>query len=972
MNAIRQLTPHLKNIKEFSALIQEIRELFFKLHQEAAKSNLADDPNDQLFHVANLLSTTPEPAIRTKIRDLTHLFIQKEQDPRSTLMRLRNLFINISLTPIQQHALLDMALLYIRHDIDPNDAIELLHPLLLKASNEAEKNYLINLSLKMAGHNLHPDDLFRILDQLLLHVENSLMRQNIITAATLLADRGIDPAHLFNLINLIEGLENKLAAISPITERVLGFHQSLALSGVDSAPLLTGLAYVGVPFQMRTVEELATTLIQVEVKAIELKETLEGEFIDAALPIQTIAASLHREESPEGCLRLFDKVGEGFILLRRAQRRVRLHAKAPSKIVRHLLPQTEAPHRASIASEVRDEFVELYEIMRRNQLDPTPTAEALQELFQARNYREMRRERRDVTLGDLLPSGLADVLGGGALPSGLADVLGGGALPSGLADVLGSRFPELTATNHTQKLKAQDLAYPFILVQTLVQREIDPTKTLRSLIPFFSKIKDNRKLIRLLSFGIKLAREGKDPSLAYSYFEGLIDFINEENIESFDRFLDSSKREFVFFYQANDLFHQLPIEDLSIGTQALIKFSIFTKAGQGGLTPAVQRELKDYIIPGLRIIEEITKNYPTLGMEINSPPDSKNVLSVLMVNFCSQVKTPHKLSPSILNSNQSAVIKLPPAPFPILYMFFRDLSRRKYITGEEVFFPFLSGESLQGDAFSNVALVLSLIPSTLSEELLAYHCFISGEIDRPRKDASPAEQFFLSQNKAALLSRPASGVNAWSGEEPTKTTKLLHTEYTSHLERRHGWSLGEHKPGLILSDLRRVALLSIASALTGQPNSKDPKLREIYLKNQRGLNRFLSQTNPSIRREIQILFSGKKGTDLKQLNPLFEHILSKQRTSRIWFLELQLLINEMIQEIEEHLFPEESLKGKILRLAIDQDFRGIKQLFRRINSLAGREREDALRLLPRAKYPDERDLFPRGPSRLPRAVDASI
>lgn len=125
----------------------------------------------------------------------------------------------------------------------------------------------------------------------------------------------------------------------------------------------------------------------------------------------------------------------------------------------------------------------------------------------------------------------------------------------------------------------------------------------------------------------------------------------------------------------NQLFSELDLADFTIGAQALVKVTIYASAKDGKKLERIREELSSSILPAIRLMEYLSRDMPTVGMEIHraiNPKDPSDQLlaysQAILANYFGFIKTEHSLGESHIVSvgdQEQLEIRVMPDSYPV-------------------------------------------------------------------------------------------------------------------------------------------------------------------------------------------------------------------------------------------------------------------------------------------------------------------
>lgn len=108
-------------------------------------------------------------------------------------------------------------------------------------------------------------------------------------------------------------------------------------------------------------------------------------------------------------------------------------------------------------------------------------------------------------------------------------------------------------------------------------------------------------------------------------------------------------------------FNELDLSGLAVGTQSYVKLLLLEAVKEERLTDEFVASVKDEVIPALRVLEEVTKAYPTMGMELQLGIDERAWgekrarLEVDLMNYLSDVHIEHGMGRSELTAEKKCI-----------------------------------------------------------------------------------------------------------------------------------------------------------------------------------------------------------------------------------------------------------------------------------------------------------------------------
>ncbi|MBD3426654.1 MAG: hypothetical protein GF409_05440 [Candidatus Omnitrophica bacterium] len=156
----------------------------------------------------------------------------------------------------------------------------------------------------------------------------------------------------------------------------------------------------------------------------------------------------------------------------------------------------------------------------------------------------------------------------------------------------------------------------------------------------------------------------------------------------------------------DETYDLLDLSALSIGAQAYVKLLLLEEvASKEEISERFIARLKEEVIPGLMVLEKISKDYPAMGLdyhrsgrELLSAVDAEHSLRAKLVNYISRTRTPHELDRSVLKNNGERIIRLPPAPYPVMLLFAGQLENMRIIDARD-FGITVSGDHMREGLF---------------------------------------------------------------------------------------------------------------------------------------------------------------------------------------------------------------------------------------------------------------------------------
>ncbi|MGB2600650.1 MAG: hypothetical protein WBD00_01830 [Candidatus Omnitrophota bacterium] len=132
----------------------------------------------------------------------------------------------------------------------------------------------------------------------------------------------------------------------------------------------------------------------------------------------------------------------------------------------------------------------------------------------------------------------------------------------------------------------------------------------------------------------------------------------------------------MFLSMVDDVYDDLDLSGLSVGAQAYVKLLLIEEiTSKECISDDFTKRMNEEVIPALTVLETLTMDYPTLGLDYYRPSEELLMddgqdfrFRAKVMNYISRTKTPHELDRS--NSRQSGerFIRVPPAPYPILWL----------------------------------------------------------------------------------------------------------------------------------------------------------------------------------------------------------------------------------------------------------------------------------------------------------------
>jgi len=368
------------------------------------------------------------------------------------------------------------------------------------------------------------------------------------------------------------------------------------------------------------------------------------------------------------------------------------------------------------------------------------------------------------------------------------------------------------------------------------------------------------------------------------------------------------------FTETETIMQGLELSGLALGTQSYVKTIVLEGLLNGQWSNELLTELKTRIIPALRIIEALTKGYPTLGMElqlgIDETPDrlERAVREIAIVDFLAKVRTSHRVGPSGFVDTDAYQLRLLPTTYPIFVLLVRRLHRMGVLKDGYAYMTTISGDYLQEAPFLLAALYYSYIPADF------------GLLPRvPEYKPSEADRDGL---------RPGVGgrfigatIDPWTGvifDDSDPRARGTQTNFfysrialSLALSDERGKRLETRRKELFQGDLRRNFLLVTAAAgYLGAYGIQDEALKKLYLQYKSELMKFFIDNVGISSGDIPNLFPELgAGHQYTSIDSALGQILGILRKLSDYFdvclqtyPEFQAIVNRMANETEEYLF----------------------------------------------------------------------
>jgi len=542
----------------------------------------------------------------------------------------------------------------------------------------------------------------------------------------------------------------------------------------------------------------------------------------------------------------------------------------------------------------------------------------------------------------------------------------------------------------TKREQAWLRSMPYFCESIYKNSEIDHSsfiKALPKLEQYFPKIASfslpKRDAEQILTNLVRLQKEeGMEPSYALGVIlpkqnlveVGVLSFLDATEYINFPDntgiiYLKKSINKIVpVFVHTEKAFNSLKVSKLAIGTQAYIKLLILDAALNDNLDDTFMNKLKTEAMPALRVLEALSKDYPTLGMELQLPyrkgheGSCQNALKeILLANFLSVVHTPHEMGRSTYTSDKTYQFRLPPTVYPIFLLMVAKLNNMGIIKAGHHYITTVAGDYLEEAALLSTCLFYNHIPT-----------------EAGIKPVVPA----YDKVQAGVALYPGIGgrfigatVDPWTGrlldqkDKKTKGTQtcFFHSMYTSLLlktvEEESGRVLKSKRFNLFEDDLERTFLLiTAAAAYLGAYQIKDNTLRNLYTSfRSRVMGFFIDKfgiKGDDIEKIFPKIEKGQQytsiGSALSEIHNVMKNLDGYFAENPATYKEFQSIVNEAVDSIKEYLFTRDRLKGRILRLALDKQWGRIRPT---IESAAfGEEEKLAITLLKAGRYPNAKDI----------------
>ncbi len=504
------------------------------------------------------------------------------------------------------------------------------------------------------------------------------------------------------------------------------------------------------------------------------------------------------------------------------------------------------------------------------------------------------------------------------------------------------------------------------LVRSLSNKGINPFHSLNFLTS--ASLEKEKKtwskaLLNLKESTLRLESEGFDTNKLY--FELSTFFRNNKIIRMYNStiqnfiFTDSpvAQRMYLALPKTQKLFDELNVHDFALGTQSYIKLLILEKVMAQQADIVFLAHLKEVVLPGLRVMEAITKKHLTLGIgfprssedekskdnmvgfitiiapksEEDRDKDRQADIEMLLTNFLSVVQNDMDLGVSQRTSGNSYQLRTLPTSYPILALFIQKLHSIGVIEDFQNYTTKMSGDHIDELPFLYSALFHNMIPQTITPGTL--------------QPDNIGESYSASIHFPIIEKLVGGSIDPW---DPTIEGKKTHLFHNMLSPRETGIKNGV---SLILQDLRRTFALVMASTelYKEEPNQD---LKKIYLEMKEELIKTIRDS--SIKGDIIKTLKAERMS--MEYARVYDHTKSLLISIATYFSrnardykEFQQKTNEFVVKIEELLLPSSELEGEIVRLGIQGDFNQIRTLLRAKKGIV----PTAGYLLSVASYPKE-------------------
>ncbi len=411
------------------------------------------------------------------------------------------------------------------------------------------------------------------------------------------------------------------------------------------------------------------------------------------------------------------------------------------------------------------------------------------------------------------------------------------------------------------------------------------------------------------------------------------------------------------FIRTNEIFEDLDLEGLASGTQAYIKLLIFDEVINHTATGEFMEQIRNEVIPALRAVESISRQYPAMGMDMQVKVGRAGIIfedaieGVILTNYFSNVKTEHAMDKSGFKGRRDYFLKVPPTVYPIFSLMVNKLFRMGIIKHQYDYTLNFDGDYLKEASFLSVCLFFCFLPHKLR--------IVPSVADYKNVDS-----------KAALFPGVARrpGVDAWTGkilDGPRKgaQTSFFHSVFASLIVSYSDDKsfLMEREVNLFELDIERNFLLVTGVAgLLEEYGVMDEGLKKIYLDNKSRIMKFLINRFRISREDIPNLFPEtgaglqytSNGSSLGKVHQLMRQLKEYFRNNPAAYKEFQDIVNEMADQIKWHIFPEGSLSAAVIEHASAGEWHEVKKAI--ISAVFGhKDQKLALILLDAANYPEK-------------------
>lgn len=136
-----------------------------------------------------------------------------------------------------------------------------------------------------------------------------------------------------------------------------------------------------------------------------------------------------------------------------------------------------------------------------------------------------------------------------------------------------------------------------------------------------------------------------------------------------------------FLAKIDDVYDSLDLSGLSMGAHAYVRALMLERACKADdISDDFTAKLRTQVVPALRAMENITADYPTMGVQFTLPRSSlasgeweSSMFRVMMMNYIGRGKIPNKMERSYLWQDGENQIRVPPAPYPVERMLVNKL-----------------------------------------------------------------------------------------------------------------------------------------------------------------------------------------------------------------------------------------------------------------------------------------------------------